>query len=153
MSCLFFRRPFLGRVLVLILVQLLRPARLRTTPAAFPADENHKGEPELANKGHEVAFICECFRNFSDLSECAFTCLRNVPVINQNELEMENWFSISSLSGSHGCGLFHSYGEKRAMTNRVKLTNHQESSLTLIFSFFISFSSTDLRLHDRPGIS
>ena len=28
-------------------------------PVAFPSDSNHKGEPELANKGHEVAFICE----------------------------------------------------------------------------------------------
>ena len=31
-------------------------------PVAFPADSNHKGEPELANKGHEVAFICEFFQ-------------------------------------------------------------------------------------------
>ena len=27
--------------------------------AAFPAGVNHNGKPELANKGHEVAFICE----------------------------------------------------------------------------------------------
>ena len=26
---------------------------------AFPTDVNHKGEPELANRGHEVAFIGE----------------------------------------------------------------------------------------------
>lgn len=50
-------------------------------------------------------------------------CLRNVPVINQNELDTENWFSMTSLSVSHGCGLFHSYGEKRAITKRVKLTS------------------------------
>ena len=26
---------------------------------AFTSNVNHKGEPEFANKGHEVAFICE----------------------------------------------------------------------------------------------
>ena len=29
---------------------------------------NHKGEPERANKGHEVAFICELFKILSKFS-------------------------------------------------------------------------------------
>ena len=35
---------------------------------AFPTDVNHKGEPELAKKSHEVAFICECFEKANHYS-------------------------------------------------------------------------------------
>lgn len=48
---------------------------------------------------------------------------KNVPVINQKLFDTENWFSTISDSWWHGCGLFHSYGEKRAITNNVNETN------------------------------
>lgn len=41
-------------------------------------------------------------------------CWRNVPIVNQNELAMENWFSNSSGSSMQGNGLFHSCGQNWA---------------------------------------
>ena len=49
-------------------------------------------------------------------------CRRKVPVMNQKLLLMLNWFSITSFSITQGWGLFHSYGENLAITNRVNDT-------------------------------
>lgn len=62
--------------------------------------------------------LVECTLGLSPLP-----CLRKVPVMNQKLLLTVNWFSTTSLSARHGCGLFHSYGLKRAITKRVKLTS------------------------------
>lgn len=48
---------------------------------------------------------------------------KNVPVINQKLFDTENWFSTISESWWQGWGLFHSYGENRAITNKVKDTS------------------------------
>lgn len=55
-------------------------------------------------------------------------CRKNVPVMNQKLFDTENWFSTTSDSWWHGCGLFHSYGEKRAITNSVKETSMYAAS-------------------------
>ena len=47
--------------------------------ASGTIDVNQKGEPELANKGHEVAFICEYLKNFESIENLeTFDSLENL---------------------------------------------------------------------------
>lgn len=48
-------------------------------------------------------------------------CIRE-PIVNQKLFRREKVFSKYSVFGLHGWGLTHSYGEKRASTNRSRLT-------------------------------
>ena len=49
-------------------------------------------------------------------------CCISVPTQNHKLLDNVNVFSTVSVSGLHGCGLYHSYGLNLASTNIVKLT-------------------------------
>ena len=91
-------------------------------------------------------------------------CLRKVPVMNQKLLLMLNWFSITSFSITQGWGLFHSYGENRAITNRVNDTSTYAArtylnspmlivSLSLIITYSqISTANGFMKLNSRVGL-
>ena len=49
-------------------------------------------------------------------------CCMSDPMVNQKLLARLNWFSTSSGSSTHGYGLSHSYGEKRASTHSTRET-------------------------------
>lgn len=66
---------------------------------------------------------------YQTLGDNPDVCFSKVPVMNQNELDTENWFSTTSTSDLQGCGLFHSYGENLAMTNMVKDTRTYAASM------------------------
>ena len=75
-------------------------------------------------------------------------CCINVPTQNHKLLDNVNVFSTVSVSGLHGCGLYHSYGLNLARTNIVKLTTKYAATTYIHISIANGFIK-----ENKPGFS
>lgn len=122
----------------------------------FCSPENVEFSPNLLHPLNPkflwaLIFLIPCFfvinkfwRTFGFRS---LPCCMRVPMVNQKLFASENWFSTISGPEWQGCGLFHSYGLKRATTNIVTDTSTYAAST---YSQ-ISIASGFMKENNRAG--